>query len=401
MYSNKIWWITGASSGIGAALAESFEPSGREAVLSGRNMAALKDVAGRCKTPSLILPFEATDFANIPAHVETAWTWAQGQGGGIDGLVNNAGISQRSLAVDTVFEVYRKIVDVDLMAPIALTQALLPRMVKAGGASIVAISSVAGIAGPPLRSAYAAAKHGLIGYHDSVRAETAHLGIKVLVVAPGSVRTDVSKNALDAEANRAASRTRPSTTAWTRWLQHPHPRRAQSRRTRTHPRRRHGSRNRKAPPRRPQRPLRPDGKDGGVGLRETDGGGEEVAFFLASPRPQKPHQRPRLVDGEIADAQAIRLPARTIDGNGREREPPLHRADAERDRLNAGERQQPVILAEPAMANVEHVALQPPAMRPRRDHLHGRPQYNEHQPQPRPAATQNPRPATINASGRA
>ncbi len=200
MFANKIWWITGASSGIGTALAEGLSQAGAKLVLSGRNVAALKDVAGHCKTPSLILPFEATDFANIPAHVETAWNWAQGQGGGIDGLVNNAGISQRSLAVDTVFDVYRKIVDVDLMAPIALTQALLPRMVKAGGASIVAISSVAGIAGPPLRSAYAAAKHGLIGYHDSVRAETEHLGMKVLVVAPGSVRTNVSKNALDADA---------------------------------------------------------------------------------------------------------------------------------------------------------------------------------------------------------
>ena len=118
----------------------------------------------------------------------------------IDGLVNNAGISQRSLAVDTVFDVYQRIVAVDLLAPIALTQALLPRMVAAKGGHIVAISSVAGIVGAPLRSAYCAAKHGLIGYHDSVRAETAHQGMKVLVVAPGSVRTNVSKNALDAHA---------------------------------------------------------------------------------------------------------------------------------------------------------------------------------------------------------
>ena len=201
MYTNSTWWITGASSGIGAALAEALSASGAKLVLSGRNVAALKDVAGRCKTATHILPFEATDFANIPAHVDAAWKWAAGQGGRIDGLVNNAGISQRSLAVDTVFDVYRKIVDVDLMAPVALTQALLPRMVKAGGGSIIAISSVAGIIGPPLRSAYAAAKHGLIGYHDAVRAETAHQGMKVLVVAPGSVRTNVSKNALDADAN--------------------------------------------------------------------------------------------------------------------------------------------------------------------------------------------------------
>jgi short-subunit dehydrogenase len=196
MYQDKVWWITGASSGIGAALAEALSAEGAKLILSGRNVGALKDVAGRCKTATHVLPFEATDFAKIPSYVDEAWGWQ----GRVDGLVNNAGISQRSLAIETVFEVYRKIVDIDLMAPIALTQALLPRMVKAGGGSIIAISSVAGIVGPPLRSAYAAAKHGLIGYHDAVRAETAHQGMKVLVVAPGSVKTNVSKNALDASA---------------------------------------------------------------------------------------------------------------------------------------------------------------------------------------------------------
>lgn len=197
MFAQKVWWITGASSGIGAALAEALSAEGAKLILSGRNVGALKDAAGRCKTATHLLPFEATDFANVPSYVEQAWKWQ----GRIDGLVNNAGISQRSLAVDTVFDVYRKIVDIDLMAPIALTQALLPKMTAAGGGHIVAISSVAGIAGVPLRSAYCAAKHGLIGYHDSVRAETAHQGMKVLVVAPGSVKTNVSKNALDATAH--------------------------------------------------------------------------------------------------------------------------------------------------------------------------------------------------------
>jgi dehydrogenase/reductase SDR family member 7B len=74
-------------------------------------------------------------------------------------------------------------------------------MVQAGGGRIVAISSVAGFVGSPLRSAYSAAKHGLVGYHDSVRAENAHLGIHVHVFAPGSVRTDVSKNALVADGS--------------------------------------------------------------------------------------------------------------------------------------------------------------------------------------------------------
>ena len=200
MFAGQIWWITGASSGIGAALAEALAKKQAKLILSGRNVGALNEVAGRCDTASLVLPFEATDYAAIPAIVERAWAWVASQGGPIHGLVNNAGITQRSLAVDTVFDVYQRIIAVDLLAPIALTQALLPRMVKAASGHIIAISSVAGILGAPLRSAYSAAKHGLIGYHDSVRAETAHLGLQVLVVAPGSVKTNVSKNALDANA---------------------------------------------------------------------------------------------------------------------------------------------------------------------------------------------------------
>ncbi len=194
---DQVWWVTGASSGIGAALARGLSGRGARLILSGRNVAALEAVAKQCGPGTMILPFEATDYAALPTLVDDAWEWC----GRIDGLVNNAGISQRSLAVDTDFSVYQKIVDVDLLAPIALTQHLLPRMVGAGGGQIVAISSVAGIAGVPLRSAYCAAKHGLIGYHDSVRAENEHLGLKVLVVAPGSVRTNVSRNALNADGS--------------------------------------------------------------------------------------------------------------------------------------------------------------------------------------------------------
>lgn len=198
MFQGSCWWVTGASSGIGTALAQALSKAGASLILSGRNVTALNDVAARCEAKSLVLPFEATDYAAIPAVVDKAWTWAGQHGGRISGLVNNAGISQRSLAVETVFDVYQKIVAVDLLAPIALTQALLPRMIKAGGGNIVAISSVAGLVGAPLRTAYSAAKHGLVGYHDSLRAETSHQGLQVLVVAPGSVRTNVSRNALGA-----------------------------------------------------------------------------------------------------------------------------------------------------------------------------------------------------------
>lgn len=197
MFERQCWWITGASSGIGSALALALAKRGAGVILSGRNVAALEVVAKDCPD-SLVLPFEATDFDRIPAIAERAWSWK----GRVDGLVNNAGVSQRSLAVETAFPVYRKMIDVDLLGPIALTQALLPRMVQAGGGTIVAVASVAGMAGIPLRSAYCAAKHGLIGYHDSVRAENEHLGIKVHVIAPGSVRTNVSRNALTADGSK-------------------------------------------------------------------------------------------------------------------------------------------------------------------------------------------------------
>jgi dehydrogenase/reductase SDR family member 7B len=136
MFQGSCWWVTGASSGIGTALAQALSKAGANLILSGRNVSALNDVAARCEAKSLVLPFEATDYAAIPAVVDKAWTWAGQHGGRISGLVNNAGISQRSLAVETVFDVYQKIVAVDLLAPIALTQALLPRMIKAGGGNL-------------------------------------------------------------------------------------------------------------------------------------------------------------------------------------------------------------------------------------------------------------------------
>jgi short-subunit dehydrogenase len=194
MFDSQCWWITGASSGIGEGLERALAARGASVILSGRNVAALDAVARDCGA-ALVLPFEATDFEKIPGIAERAWSWK----GRIHGLVNNAGVSQRSLAVDTAFAVYQRLIAIDLLGPIALTQAVLPHMVEAGGGHIVAISSVAGIIGAPLRSAYSAAKHGLIGYHDSVRAENEHLGVQVHVFAPGSVKTNVSRNALTAD----------------------------------------------------------------------------------------------------------------------------------------------------------------------------------------------------------
>ncbi len=199
-FAGQTAWITGASSGIGAALARALAGAGARVVLSGRNVTALDEIARQCGE-TLVLPFETTDHAAIAPAVEQAWNWAQGTSGGIDLLINNAGISQRSLAVDTSYAVYERIIGVDLLAPIELTQALLPRMVARGSGRIAMISSIAGKVGVPMRTAYCAAKFGLAGYGDALRAETAHLGIKVHNIYPGSIRTGVSRNALTADGS--------------------------------------------------------------------------------------------------------------------------------------------------------------------------------------------------------
>ena len=197
-FAGKTAWITGASSGIGEALAKALSAAGAKVILSGRRTEALQAVADQLPTDSLILPFEVTDYDVLASKVDEAWIWA----GKVDILVNNAGVSQRSLAIKTDPQVYTDLINIDLIAPIWLTQLQLPRMVEAGGAHIIAISSVAGRIGPPLRTAYAAAKHGLIGYMDSLRTEVSvRHNINVTNVLPGSVATNVSRNALTADGS--------------------------------------------------------------------------------------------------------------------------------------------------------------------------------------------------------
>ena len=193
-FDGKRIWITGASSGIGAALAAAFAGEGARLILSGRRLEALAEVAARVQHDAMILPFEATDWAALPEAVAAT--------GPVDMLVNNAGISQRSLAVDTRPDVYRTLIEADLLAPIWLTQLVLPGMVARGGGHIVGISSVAGRLGTVLRTGYCAAKHGLIGYLDALRAEVEQAyRIRVTAVLPGSVRTQVAANALLADGS--------------------------------------------------------------------------------------------------------------------------------------------------------------------------------------------------------
>ena len=158
-FTDKTAWITGASSGIGRALATELAGRGARLILSGRNETALAHVASSIGVDTLILPFEATDEAATRAASRSAIEWRAG----VDLLVNNAGISQRSLALDTAFDVYRTLMEVDFFAPLRLTQLILPHMVERGSGQIAIVASVAGKVGVPLRSGYSAAKHACIG----------------------------------------------------------------------------------------------------------------------------------------------------------------------------------------------------------------------------------------------
>lgn len=192
-FAARTAWVTGASSGIGAALAFELSKRGARVILSGRNVSELRRVAAACGGETLVLPFEATDFSGLPQVADRALAWRSG----VDVLINNAGVSQRSLALDTEFETYRRIMDVDFFAPLRLTQLVLPSMVERRSGHISVISSVAGKVGTVLRTGYCAAKHAVIGYFDALRAEVEKAyGVSVSVVLPGSVRTGVARNAL-------------------------------------------------------------------------------------------------------------------------------------------------------------------------------------------------------------
>ena len=124
--------------------------------------------------------------------------------GHVDVLINNAGVTQRSLAKDTILAVDRRIMEVDFFGAVALTKAVLPSMLALHSGRIVVISSVAGRVGTPLRSAYAASKHALHGFFDSLRAEVHAEGLGVTIICPGFIRTEISRHALKGDGSAYA-----------------------------------------------------------------------------------------------------------------------------------------------------------------------------------------------------
>jgi dehydrogenase/reductase SDR family member 7B len=193
-FSDQVVWITGASSGIGEATARAFAHEGARLVLSSRRADELERVRRSCARPDdhivAALDLSRSDtFQGVVSEVIARC-------GRIDILINNGGVSQRALATDATEAVERALMEVNYFGPVALTKAVLPSMRARRAGHIVVVSSVMGYIGTPARSTYAAAKHALHGYFDSLRAELWREHIDITLVCPGYVQTAVSDNAV-------------------------------------------------------------------------------------------------------------------------------------------------------------------------------------------------------------
>ncbi len=191
---DRLVWITGASSGIGEALAYELSRRGARLVLSSRREEALEAVRQRCSRPDdhLVQTLDLAEPDTLQAAADTVHEEVEP----VDVLVNNGGVSQRGTAVETEMEVVRRIMEVNFFGAVQLTRAVLPSMIERQQGHVAVVSSLVGKFGTPLRSTYSASKHALHGWFDSLRAEVHDDGVGVTLACPGFVKTNVASNAL-------------------------------------------------------------------------------------------------------------------------------------------------------------------------------------------------------------
>lgn len=196
-YHNKVIWITGASSGIGAELALQLARANAKLVLSARDVLKLNELKGQLKNPEqhLVLPLDLSKLNDVNSYTDQILA----NYGRIDILINNGGVSQRASANDTSMEVNRQLMEVNFFGNIALAKAVLPIFRTQRSGQFLVVSSIAGKFGFHLRSIYSASKAALVGYYESVAMEEATNGIRVTIAFPGKINTPISKSALTAE----------------------------------------------------------------------------------------------------------------------------------------------------------------------------------------------------------
>ena len=195
-FKDKVVWITGASSGIGEALAYEFSREGAKVVLSARREDILSEVRGRCQggdDRTQVLPVDLSK----PETLKSASEQAVGFWGQVDIMIHNGGVGHQDLVEATDLSVDRKVMETNYFGAVTLTKHLLPGMKSRGSGHFVVIGSLSSKFGVPRLSAYAASKHALQGFFESLRAEVYEQGIAVTIVIPGIIRTQITVNALD------------------------------------------------------------------------------------------------------------------------------------------------------------------------------------------------------------
>ncbi len=191
--------VTGASSGIGAAIAVQLAKAGARSVLTGRNAGRLARTAERCEGPSGRPETLAGDLTD-PGFRQYLADTTRSVLGGIDLLVNNAGISMNARFETLQPDVFRTICEVNFFAAVDITRLLLEDLQTSSG-RILVLSSLTGVVGTPTRTAYSASKHALHGFFDALRIELRHSGVGVTLVCPGYVETPIRRRALLGDGN--------------------------------------------------------------------------------------------------------------------------------------------------------------------------------------------------------
>ena len=196
----KTIWITGASSGIGEALAIELSKNENNLILSARRTDVLSEVKEKLKYPerAAVLQLDLTDSSSFLEKYEKAKSFF----GSIDVLVNNGGISQRAFAHEASLDVDRKVFEVNYFGAIGLTKMVLPEMMSRKSGHIIVISSVVGKFGFPMRTAYSASKHALHGFFESLQLEQAKNNVNITIVCPGRIKTNISLNAIDKDGKK-------------------------------------------------------------------------------------------------------------------------------------------------------------------------------------------------------
>lgn len=199
---NKTVWITGASAGIGEAIALELIHQGATVILSARNTEKLNELKSRIdaiqKDRCYVVPCDVTSQDSVTKAAEQVKSLVER----LDILINNAGVSQRSLALDTDIAVDRALFEVNFFGSIMVTKSIVPWMISKGGGHIVVMSSMAGKYGFRMRSSYAASKHALHGFYETLRAELHDQHVRVTLVCPGRIKTGISVNSLTGNGSK-------------------------------------------------------------------------------------------------------------------------------------------------------------------------------------------------------